>query len=505
MPAPTYPAAVETALLTWGPYSGGSSARVEVISPGAGTLSYGDFPMPYGPYYVTTLDANGSLQLPVTDQAGWKDQSGASYAGWYYRISVQFGLGAQATVVERAVQPLSGQAVIDFDELPGGAVPGDPVVVVVPAVTSVNGLTGAVTVEGGGGEGSVGPQGPAGPQGPKGDRGDTGDRGLQGLTGAQGLQGIQGVKGADSTVPGPTGATGATGPQGERGLQGIQGVKGDTGLTGQTGATGPKGDTGAQGIQGTPGEKGDTGATGAQGIQGATGAKGDTGPQGIQGVKGDKGDTGATGAAGTNGTNGVDGAPGPSGRGLAFVPRVGWSVNGGTLLGSATGTPVFQRLGLTPFPVGPTGWVTDAVLYNVATAYTGGTNVGFSVGIYPDDGSGFPNLGGGPLATASQTIASLASTGAKTVPLGNTVNLTPGMYWIGTLVTGTAAPSAGQMQCVTNNAYQLPIASTFAPATSARGYTVASQTALPTTQPADSGFSISGSNDLPMINLRRSA
>lgn len=185
----------------------------------------------------------------------------------------------------------------------------------------------------------------------------------------------------------------------------------------------------------------------------------------------------------------------------AYVPRVGWSISGGMLLGSQAGTPVFQRLYLTPFPVGPVGWQADAALVSVSTAYSGGTGVGFSVALYPDDGSGFPNLAGGPVAQSSTTSL---GTGTKALAFAAPVTLLPGLYWAASLVTGTAAPSAGQMQCVTNNAYQLGLPSGLTPGTTTRAYVVNGQTALPTAQPADSAFSISGGNDAPFVAVRRS-
>jgi len=189
-------------------------------------------------------------------------------------------------------------------------------------------------------------------------------------------------------------------------------------------------------------------------------------------------------------------------RGPSFVPRVGWSVNGGVQIGTTTGTPSFQRATFTPFSVGPSGWQADAILFVVSTAYSGGTNVGFSVGLYPDDGTGFPNLAGGPIAQVSTTTL---TAGTKTVTLGTPVDLTPGTLWVCTLVTGTAAPSAGQMQCLTNTAYQLALPAGIAPGTVARAYVLTGQTALPTSQPADSSFALAGGNDAPIINLRRSA
>lgn len=189
-------------------------------------------------------------------------------------------------------------------------------------------------------------------------------------------------------------------------------------------------------------------------------------------------------------------------RGPSFVPRVGWSVNGGVQIGTTAGTPSFQRATFTPFSIGPSGWQADAFMFVVSTAYSGGTNIGFSIGLYPDDGSGFPSLAAGPVVQAATTSL---TTGTKTVAFPAPVDLAAGTYWVCTLVTGTAAASAGQMQCLTNTAYQLALPAGIAPGTVVRAYTLTGQTALPTSQPADSSFGVAGGNDAPIINLRRSA
>ncbi|ARC55964.1 hypothetical protein AS850_02610 [Frondihabitans sp. 762G35] len=190
-----------------------------------------------------------------------------------------------------------------------------------------------------------------------------------------------------------------------------------------------------------------------------------------------------------------------------IVPPVGFSVNGGGILGATAGTAVYQRLTLTPFLVGPVAWTADAALYNVTTAVSGGTNIAFLAGIYADDGTGQPKFQGGPLASSSQSSASL-TTGAKTVLLSAPITLKPGLYWVATLLTGTAAPTTSPaFQCITNNAYQLAVPSTVGSNTSIRAYTWSGQTALPTTAMAlaNASTSVSGSNDAPLVNLRRSA
>jgi len=76
------------------------------------------------------------------------------------------------------------------------------------------------------------------------------------------------------------------------------GAGGSEGPAGPAGAPGPQG---IQGIPGLPGAKGDTGATGTPGLPGLPGANGDQGPIGDTGAQGPKGDPGPTGPAGEGG------------------------------------------------------------------------------------------------------------------------------------------------------------------------------------------------------------
>jgi len=83
----------------------------------------------------------GSIRVPVTDQSGWLDDSGNGYSGWAYRLVETVGKKSR----ERFVQPMTGQTLIDFDRIPTGNV-GLPLVAPMVPVTSVNGVSGAVTV-----------------------------------------------------------------------------------------------------------------------------------------------------------------------------------------------------------------------------------------------------------------------------------------------------------------------------------------------------------------------
>jgi hypothetical protein len=126
-----------------------------------------------------------------------------------------------------------------------------------PVVTSINGLSGALTLTAGpnvtitpsgngfliGAEGIAGPSGPQGfpgPQGPRGSSGPAGPQGAPGIAGATGPVGPTGP-GGPSGPSGPQGATGPAGPSGPSGPIGPQGIPGATGPSGPEGPTGPSG------------------------------------------------------------------------------------------------------------------------------------------------------------------------------------------------------------------------------------------------------------------------
>lgn len=97
---------------------------------------------------VVTLagTATGSVNLPFVDQTGWADGAGNDFTFWAYILTARYGNGE--TIVKN-FQPLTGQTSVDFDVIPSGPItPG--VSAPTAVVTSVNGLTGAVTVGSGG-------------------------------------------------------------------------------------------------------------------------------------------------------------------------------------------------------------------------------------------------------------------------------------------------------------------------------------------------------------------
>ena len=97
----------------------------ETVSPGAG--------MP------------GSLTAPFVDQDGFTDQAGNLFKNWAYKVTRKTHVAGKPIVIRKHWQPVIGQDVVDFDNLPGGSV-GLPVSAPTASVTSVNGQTGAVTI-----------------------------------------------------------------------------------------------------------------------------------------------------------------------------------------------------------------------------------------------------------------------------------------------------------------------------------------------------------------------
>lgn len=86
-----------------------------------------------------------SFDIPNPDQPGFLNGAGNEARNWSYTATIT--VGAQRWV--QAFQPVSGQTEIDLDLVQDGQVTA-PTSAPVPAVTSVNGQTGAVTISGGG-------------------------------------------------------------------------------------------------------------------------------------------------------------------------------------------------------------------------------------------------------------------------------------------------------------------------------------------------------------------
>jgi hypothetical protein len=154
-----YPAGVTTATISAGvpfdvlgddgtvtlsvkPYFGGTTARIIHAASGRPFIDSARSGTPSG--------GSVSVVVPHVDQTGFVDGSGDAFTMWSYVCTVTMTVQGSAATWTQAVQPLVGQDTIDLDLVEDGTV-GAPSSSPVPAVTSVNGQTGAVTVAGGGG------------------------------------------------------------------------------------------------------------------------------------------------------------------------------------------------------------------------------------------------------------------------------------------------------------------------------------------------------------------
>lgn len=86
------------------------------------------------------------IPFPHVDQPDMIDDSGESVTGWHYTVMATYTLAAGGTItISKNFAPVVGQTLIDFDRLISTA-PDDPFTIVIPPVTSVNGMSGDVTL-----------------------------------------------------------------------------------------------------------------------------------------------------------------------------------------------------------------------------------------------------------------------------------------------------------------------------------------------------------------------
>ena len=100
---------------------------------------------------TTTKAASGAavtLTLPHTDQPGFVDTSGQVFTGWAYTIRVDLvGADGRTQYVYKTFQVPVGTVSLDYMVIISGT-PSDPLVAPTAVVTSVNGMTGAVLLDG---------------------------------------------------------------------------------------------------------------------------------------------------------------------------------------------------------------------------------------------------------------------------------------------------------------------------------------------------------------------
>lgn len=90
------------------------------------------------------------VSVPVVDQDGWSDPTGAPFRDWSYTVTAVVGITAGRRTVVHHLQPQDGQVEVRLADVPVDDQPGTPTVGQVPAVLSVNGKTGHVVIAAGG-------------------------------------------------------------------------------------------------------------------------------------------------------------------------------------------------------------------------------------------------------------------------------------------------------------------------------------------------------------------
>lgn len=154
-----------------------------------------------------------------------------------------------------------------------------------------------------------------------------------------------------------------------------------------------------------------------------------------------------------------------------------------------TGTVLF-----TPLSIGPLAKTYDRLAVSVVTAQAGGATT-FTLGLYPDDGTGgAPNTAAGPLTSGSVPLTAIGYAMLTIAGLRQ-----PGRYWLASLYVVTTAPTTtASVVCVSNVAPTLWFPSTAVIGGIVRGLGLTSQV-LPTTASSPVG---TGSGNIPVIAAR---
>lgn len=130
---------------------GGGSGSVELEITPSVRLIHTATGTPLVDFIEAVAPADGSVaqtMLPHTDQAGFQDEAGNVFTNWHYTARVRL----KKTGHQPKHQPLfdfqipTGQTQIDLSTIPHG-VAALPTSAPIATVTSINGLTGAVTAE----------------------------------------------------------------------------------------------------------------------------------------------------------------------------------------------------------------------------------------------------------------------------------------------------------------------------------------------------------------------
>lgn len=154
------------------------------------------------------------------------------------------------------------------------------------------------------------------------------------------------------------------------------------------------------------------------------------------------------------------------------------------------GTVYFLPLDVGPLPTGY-----DRLGVNVSTAQVGGATT-FTLGLYPDDGTGgAPNTAGGPLVSGA---VPLTATGLAALAISGVRQ--PGRYWMASLYVVTTTPTTVPLVAVVSNASPgLWIPPTLSIGSLSRALVLTGQTALPTAASSPVGGS---SSNIPVVAAR---
>ena len=146
------PAGVSTCLVfKKAPVSfGGGQAKVYLEVTPSVRLVHTATGTPLADFLESVTPAEGGvaqMQLPHTDQPGFQDEAGNTFTNWHYTARVRYEKGNDKKHLPLTTfQIPTGQTEVDLSLIPSGAA-ALPTLAPTQTVTSVGGLTGAVTTE----------------------------------------------------------------------------------------------------------------------------------------------------------------------------------------------------------------------------------------------------------------------------------------------------------------------------------------------------------------------
>lgn len=163
-------------------------------------------------------------------------------------------------------------------------------------------------------------------------------------------------------------------------------------------------------------------------------------------------------------------------------PSGSWQMPSNPLVTVDTGVLVSGTVYYMPYDIGPASMTISALGISLTTIQVGGTAV-TSLGLYKDDGSGgYPDMTNATGKIGSGAVTMTGGTVPTIRTLSLSATLTPGRYWTAFLYYASVAPTTAPQLCRASAAGNLWEAASATQWAHRRGLTIASQTALPTTQ-----------------------